>query len=261
MRTVLTTAGITAALSGCALYSDDDPPGPDPDDGVATYRLEPRGNITTTGNIVGVTWDGTQHWLVTSDEVGDYTVPDVVKVFAFDAETGARSNEITLTDHADRPLGAAWVDGEIWINYTLSGDVVSLDPATGIETPRFTVGSSIYEIDSDGSFLYVADSSVSGRVDVRDLVTGSIVDVRWTEEWQASLRGVAVVKPPGASEHELWGGTLANTTVPVMVGDEVVARATFEGFNHNMAAAFTFADQRLTMLMDNQLYFFDVIRP
>lgn len=46
-----------------------------------------------------------------------------------------------------------------------------------------------------------------------------------------------------------------------MVGDDVVARTAFDGFGANMAAAFTFAGQRLTMLTNNQLYFFDVIRP
>ena len=255
MRAVMFAAALL--VPGCTLYFDEEP---EPDPPLPTYQLVPRGNIAAFGNIVGVAWDGRQHWLVTHEEVGDYTVADRVSVFAFDVETGVRSNEIVLANHADRPMGATWIQGELWIHYTLTGNIVSLDPATGVETPRFSVGWATYEIDSDDTSLFVADSSVGGTVEVRDLATGEITDELWTPEWHESLRGIAVVKPSGASAYEVWGGSLATNSIPVMGGDEVGARATFDGFANNMNAQFVFAGQRLTMLMNNQLYFFDVLR-
>jgi hypothetical protein len=168
-----------------------------------------------------------------AEEIGDYTVADRVSVFAFDVETGERSNDIVLTNHADRPMGATWIQGELWINYMLTGAISSLDPVNGVETPRFGIAQATYELDSDGRSLFVADSSVGGTVEVRDPATGEITDELWTPEWHESLRGIAVVTPPGASAYEVWGGSLAINRVAVIVGDRVV---------------------------DNQLYFFDVLR-
>jgi len=257
MRAVLFAAALL--VPGCTLYFDEEPE-PEPGLPLPTYQLVPSGNIAAPAGTVGVAWDGARHWLVTHEELGDYTVADRVSVFAFDVETGTRSNEFVLTNHTDRPMGATWIQGELWINYMLTGAIVSLDPTTGVETRRFGIAQVIYELDSDGRSLFVADSSVGGTVEVRDLATGEITDELWTPEWHESLRGIAVVKPPGASAYEVWGGSLATNTIPVMVGDEVVARATFDGFANNMNAQFVFAGQRLTMLMNNQLYFFDVLR-
>jgi hypothetical protein len=248
-------------LFGCDLYVEPDPgPVPDP---VESYTLVPRGNVAVLGPVTAVAWDGSRHWIVTRTDDGGYWDPDRIEIFRYDVATGERSEPIVLTSHWERPTGAAWLQGQLWIHYDAnnSGLVTSLDTATGVETPRFNVSIGMNDIDTDGELLYFAQTDVSGVIEVRDPADGEILDVLWSEAFQASLRGLGVVRVPGAPAPEVWGGTLSSNALAVMVGDQTVATAALPGFGTNLFGLIQFAGQQLTFVENNQLYFFDVVRP
>ncbi|MEZ4400160.1 MAG: hypothetical protein R3B06_09085 [Kofleriaceae bacterium] len=247
---------------GCALYLDDPPPAPVPAQ-IAEYQLVPRGNVAVLGQVSAIAWDGQQHWIVSRMADGDYWSPDPIEVFAYDATTQTASAPYVLTTHWERPTGATWAQGQLWIHYdaNTAGLVTSLDPATGVETPRYNVSWGINDIDSDGTSLYLADSSVDSMVEVRDLDTGSLQDQLWSAGFEASLRGLAVIDVPETATTEVWGGTMASNRLTVLVDGEQVAAASLPGFGANNPGLLQFAGPRLTYVYDNQLYFFDVLRP
>lgn len=254
---------LVTAVTGCDLYVD--PTDPVPGSAMATYQLVPRGNIAAPGPIAAVAWDGSQHWIVSREENGDYWEPDRIEVFRYDVVTGTASEPIVLTDHWERPTGAAWLQGKLWLHYDANntGLVTALDPATGEETVQFSVGWGMRDIDTDGTSLYLADSSVMSFIQLRDPATGAITDERWTLGFQGSLRGVGVVTPPGATEPEVWGGTMASNELAIMVGQEQVARAVVGDLPSpsNFDALLQFTGQDLTLVAFNQLHFYRVVRP
>lgn len=248
-------------VGGCDLYIEPGPgPGPDP---VQQYQLVPRGNIATLGQIAAVAWDGSKHWVVTREEIGDYWEADRVEIFRYDVETGTASTPIVLTNHWERPTGAAWIDDQLWIHFDAnnSGLVTSVDTVTGTETPRFSVTSGMNDIDTDGEQLYLAQTNIYATIEVRAVDDGEIVDLLWSEAFQASLRGLGVVRVPETGALEVWGGTLSSNRLAVMVGDETIAEAELPGFGTNLFGLIQFTGQQLTFVSNNQLYFFDVIRP
>lgn len=268
MRALIVGACVLA--TGCNLYVDEDDPGPSQcvdlgcgPGGLPAYTLVPRGNVAAPGAVHGVAWDGQEHWLVTRTEVGGYWDPDVLEIFRFDVETATASPPIVLTDHWERPTGAAWIDGRLWIHYDANdgGRVMSLDPATGVERDEFAVGPIMGDLDTDGARLFLGNVTTEADIEVRDVGTGTIVDELWTPLFGESLRGLAVVTPEGATAPEVWGGTLRSGELAILVDNQPVAHAAVPGFGSNNWWHFQFAGQRLTAVTDNQLYLFDVVRP
>ena len=247
-------------LAGCELALDGEPPDP-PGPPLATYELVPRGNMALLGD-GPLAWDGSAFWIVERDDDGQYWTPDRMEIRRFDPATGTSSPPIVLTDHWERATGGAWLDGHLWVHYDASnaGLVTSIDPATGVETRRFNVGVGFGDIDTDGALLYFGQRDTSAVVEVRD-TAGTIVAVRWSEGFQASLRGIALVTPPGATAPELWGSTLASNQLTIMVGDQTIATASVPGFANNDLGMLMFAGQTLIVGARNQLFFFDVVRP
>lgn len=159
MRALLFAA---LTLTACDLYVEDDDPVAPPAN-LPEYDLVPRGNVATLGAIAAVTWDGSQHWIITRTEIGNYWTPDRLDVFRYDVQTRTASEPFVLTDHWQRPTGAAWIQGKLWIHYDGNGSglITTLDPQTGIETPQFNVGWGFGDIDTDGNLLYLAQADVS----------------------------------------------------------------------------------------------------
>lgn len=259
MRTLLVSSFL--AVTGCGLYLDEAPP---PEPAIATYQLVPRGNVAPLGDVYAVAWDGSRHWIVTREAEGDYWAPHRIEVFSFDVATGTASPPIVLTEHWERPTGATWIHGKLWIHYDANsaGLVTALDTATGVETPQFSVGGLMGDIDSDGTSLYLADYTVNSLIEQRDLVSGEITDVMWNQAFSGSLRGLGVVTGPGAAAPEVWAGTWTNE-LTILVDNVRVARAVFDNVfpATNISPLLQFTGQGLTVVAYNQLYFYDVVRP
>ncbi len=259
MKGALLASLVLAA--GCELYVEPDPP-PGPTPAPRTYELVPTHNLAGTANINAIAWDGSGLWLVEVSPIGGYWDPDRIALRRLDPDTGAVTAELGLADRWERPTGAVWFEGELWLHHDANthGLVTSIDPRTGVETRRWSVGSGFGDLDTDGAQVFFADRTINAVVEVRDPV-GEIVDVRWSEGFQSSLRGIAVSTPPGALEPELWAGTMASNQLTILVGDERVATATADGLGSNEITLLQFAGARLAIVARNQVFLYDVVRP
>jgi hypothetical protein len=256
---------IVATMSGLLLGACGFHEQPDLDDPPASteYQLVPRGNLATLGDIGAITSDGVSHWIVAQTADGEYWTPDPTHIYRLDAATGARSEPIDLPDHWERPTGAAWDGGLIWIHYDSNSDglITTVDPVTGVETPRFSVGSGIGGIDVHDGLLYLGHRDTSAVIEVRDPTNGAIVDEIWCEPCGETLRGLAVTTAPGTATLELWSGTWRSNRLQVMVDRVLRAEAPIHQIGTNDMDQLTFHGESLTALVHNQLYFFDVVRP
>ena len=251
-------------LAGCVIDLDDgDDPPPDPGSDLVEYQLVPRGNLATLDTVIAVGDDPGSFWMMHRDDDGGYWTPDPLEYYLLDRATGARSSSIVLTEHWEHTTGAAWADGRLWVHYDAndSGVVASIDPVTGVETERYRVGVGFGAMSVRDGALYLGQRDVSAEVQVRDLATGELTDRLWAEGFQASLRGLATVQPHNAAAPELWGSSMAGNVLTILVDRVPRARAVVPGFGANELGALMFAGQQLFVVADEQLFFYDVVRP
>lgn len=261
MLLAVTSTGLGLSAAGCAIYEETEPETTGP--GPLEYRLIPVENHAVEGGFRVLTWDGEQFWCVNKADDGDYWSPDPVEVFRYDPATRQVSGRHVFASHWETPTGATWAQGKLWIHYDANGGgvVTTYDPATDLETTMFSVSAAMNDIATDGTSLYLANTSVEAYIELRDLATGAIIDEQWSQSFRGGLRGIAVTAPDGDGAVEVWGGGLASNNLTILKDRLTIATATAPGIHANGTPVLQFKGSQLAFVDDNQLYLFDVVRP